>query len=57
MMSRKTGLLLNNIPAIIGSVLMVLSKNIHSFEAFVVGRILIGFTAGQFFSFDLMVMI
>jgi MFS family permease len=43
---RKIGLLLNNIPAIIGSVLMVISKNIASFEAFIVGRILIGFTAG-----------
>ncbi|CAF0966363.1 unnamed protein product [Rotaria sordida] len=43
---RKTGLLLNNIPAIIGSVLMVISKYIASFEAFIVGRILIGFSAG-----------
>lgn len=43
---RKTGLLLNNIPAVIGSVLMVISKHIASFEAFVVGRILIGFSAG-----------
>jgi len=43
---RKTGLLLNNIPAVIGSVLMVISKPIASFEAFVVGRILIGFSAG-----------
>ncbi|CAF0893742.1 unnamed protein product [Adineta steineri] len=43
---RKTGLLLNNIPAVIGSVLMVLSKFIGSFEAFIVGRILIGFAAG-----------
>ncbi|CAF2965928.1 unnamed protein product [Rotaria sp. Silwood2] len=43
---RKTGLLLNNIPAIIGSILMVISKFIASFEAFIIGRILIGFTAG-----------
>lgn len=43
---RKTGLLLNNIPAVIGSVLMVTSKYIGAFEAFVIGRILIGFSAG-----------
>jgi predicted MFS family arabinose efflux permease len=43
---RKTGLLLNNIPAVIGSVLMVMSKLIASFEAFIIGRILIGFSAG-----------
>ncbi|CAF3404240.1 unnamed protein product [Rotaria sp. Silwood1] len=43
---RKTGLLLNNIPAVIGSILMVISKFIASFEAFIVGRILIGFSAG-----------
>jgi hypothetical protein len=43
---RKTGLLLNNIPAIIGSILMVISKLIISFEAFIIGRILIGFSAG-----------
>jgi hypothetical protein len=43
---RKTGLFLNNIPAIIGSVLMVTSKYMASFEAFIIGRILIGFTAG-----------
>ncbi|CAF0759005.1 unnamed protein product [Adineta ricciae] len=43
---RKTGLLLNNIPVILGSVLMVLSKFIASFEAFIIGRILIGFSAG-----------
>ncbi|CAF3666614.1 unnamed protein product [Rotaria socialis] len=43
---RKTSLLLNNFPVIIGSILMVLSKNIASFEVFIVGRILIGFSAG-----------
>jgi hypothetical protein len=43
---RKTGLFLNNIPVVIGSVLMVISKYIASFEAFIVGRILIGFSAG-----------
>ncbi len=43
---RKTGLFLNNIPAVIGSVLMVTSKFIASFEVFIVGRILIGFSAG-----------
>lgn len=43
---RKTGLFLNNIPAVIGSVLMVTSKYMSSFEAFIVGRILIGFAAG-----------
>jgi MFS family permease len=43
---RKIGLLLNNIPAIIGSILMVFSKSIASFEVFIIGRILIGFSAG-----------
>lgn len=43
---RKTSLLLNNIPAIIGSILMVISKLIVSYEAFIIGRILIGFSAG-----------
>ena len=43
---RKTGLLLNNIPVVVGSILMVISKFIDSFEAFIVGRVLIGFSAG-----------
>ena len=43
---RRTGLLMNNIPAVIGSILMVISKMIESFEAFIIGRILIGFSAG-----------
>lgn len=33
---------------------MVISKNITSFELFVVGRILIGFTAGRFLTFILL---
>lgn len=44
---RKTGLLLSNIPAIIGSILMVISKLIVSYEAFIIGRILIGFSIGM----------
>jgi MFS family permease len=42
--------LLNNIPAVIGSILMVLSKCIGSFEVFIIGRILIGFSAGLDFN-------
>ncbi|CAF1366007.1 unnamed protein product, partial [Didymodactylos carnosus] len=42
----RIGLLLNNIPAVAGSVLMMLSKMAYSYEMFIVGRVLIGFTAG-----------
>ncbi|CAF1290771.1 unnamed protein product, partial [Didymodactylos carnosus] len=42
----RIGLLLNNIPAITGSILMVLSKILYSYEMLIIGRVLIGFTAG-----------
>ena len=43
---RKTSLLLNNIPAMIGSILMVSSKFLDSFEVLLMGRILVGFSVG-----------
>lgn len=43
---RKTTLLLNNVVAICGAVLMLLSKTALSFEMIMVARVLYGLNAG-----------
>lgn len=45
-LNRKTTLLLNNVVAICGAVLMLLSKTALSFEMIMVARVLYGLNAG-----------
>jgi len=48
LLSRKGGLLLNNVVGIIGALAMGSSKYLESYELLIIGRFLIGVNCGKF---------